>query len=388
MKILLTNPPRSSDFGHCLVQPDWPNLSLPYIAAIYKNDEVRIVDNGHGYEYNNLEETIAEFMPDVVGWSIRAQRELPKALEQIRNIKVHQIAGGQGAFYNQDELKEAGVSEIIQKADAHIKNIDDNPIPRWDLINKIPSYFFKGRFTGSLETSRGCPFKCDFCSVSVYWGEFRQKSNDRIIEELQVLCKDGRSHIYLGDDSFGLGTNKHMELFDKIISKNIDIKFFTQIRADTIAKNPEMVKMAKKAGLYGVLIGFDTYEDLFLKDKKSSELNIAASNVLRENDIAIYGCHIYGLPSQSKPKDFERTFQMGRKYSDLFTMPFFTPFKNTVSAVNAPERGKDWKKQYSIYQFRHQFSPSEILGALFHPNPVIRKLKQGGFKKYINYYLT
>lgn len=65
MKTLLTNPPRSPDFGHCLVQPDWPHLSLPYLAALF-GGEVRIVDNSHSYRARTLEREVNEFNPDVI----------------------------------------------------------------------------------------------------------------------------------------------------------------------------------------------------------------------------------------------------------------------------------------------------------------------------------
>ncbi len=373
-KIIITNPPKQRTFGHCATQPDWANLTLPYIANFFPNPQ--IVDNSHRYSSPELKGNIAI--------SIRSEKEYQSGLEMITKFGI-KFAGGQSAWHHREELTELGLI-VIKEKDAGLP-FDDTPMPRWDLVEPIKSQFFKGRYTGSIEMSRGCPFSCDFCAVNVQWKDFRQKSNERIIEELNYLKSLNRTHIYLTDDSFGIDVPKHKDLFEKI--KSFDMKFFTQIRADTIAKNPQMIKSAKEAGFYGFLIGFDTYdESVFSGEHKSSsvETNIKASEVCRENDIAIYGCHIYGLPSQKTPEDFETTFQLGRQNSDLFVMSYFNPLPGTKSAEKVFKKTGEWEKTYGDYYKRHQFNLREMVSALFHPNPIIRKLKRGGYKKFFNYH--
>lgn len=371
--MIITNPPRERTFGHNIVQPDWPNLTLPYLANYFEKPEV--IDNSQSLNYPKMKGDIAI--------SIRSEREYPKGLEMIKLFGI-KIAGGPSAMAHKEELYSMGVHVNRIEED----KLDDTPIPRWDLAPKLKSKYFKGRNTGSIEMSRGCPHSCDFCATTAYWKEFKHKSNDRILEELKYLKEIDRTHIYLTDDNFGVNIPKHTALLEKLV--DLDMRFFTQIRADTIAKNPEMIKLAKRAGFYGFLIGFDTYDSDVMsgENKKTSiETNIKASQICRENDIAIYGCHIYGLPSQKNPKDFEKTFEMGRKYSDLFVMSFFHALPGTKSADKAPVRGEEWQKEYGNYYGRHQFSLREAVLTLTHKNPIVRNFKRGGYKKYFSYKL-
>lgn len=388
MKILLTNPTLHYSHGHKFLQPDWVSLTLPYIAAIAGKHEIKIVDNTSNKKYN-LDKEIDNFNPDLVAFSIIAGRDVPSVIPELKKIKVKKIAGGQGASYNAKLLEDTGTIVFHDEAEKALPhyleteelkkfdriNLDESPIPRWDLMPKTKSLTFN-TYVGAMEMSRGCPFKCDFCAIADFWHSFRTKSNDRIIEELKYLSKLNMRHIYLSDDSFGINKNKHMELFDKILSNNIDIKFFTQIRADAVADNPEMIKMARRAGLYSVLVGFDSYDNDVLKENTKTttvEINNEASRILRENKIAIVGSHIYGLPGQ---KSFEKTFKMGRKNSDVFSMPYF----DGRPKIEKP----GYDPVYVKYVKKNQFNISEILGAFFHPNKTIRVLKRGSLNRYIN----
>ena len=185
--------------------------------------------------------------------------------------------------------------------------------------------------------------------------------------------------------------------YQQILKENLDVKFFAQIRTDTVAKHPEMIALGAKAGFYGALLGFDSYEDDILHhvDKTTSkELNLSASHVLRKNNIAIFGCHIYGLPGQGSPLRFYRTWNMGRKHSDLFRMPHFTPLPFTEGyetyvqsfkeddGTFIPRVGENKKIErlgYNVYNWAHNLSPSEIFGAIAHPNPVVRTFKRRGY---------
>jgi anaerobic magnesium-protoporphyrin IX monomethyl ester cyclase len=388
----------------------------------------------------------------VIGFSIIASRDIFNSIgimKQARaawpNKKI--IAGGQAGTYYYERLltegadfvvhKEAertlvdlldaidegisdfsGIKGISYKSNGNIvttesrefvKSLDETPFPRFDLMPKRKSVWFPGRYTGSIETSRGCPHSCNFCAITSFWdGSFRQKSNERILEEMRRLKSEGRTHIYLADDNFGVHPKKHMGLFEEMLRLGLDIKFFTQIRADTVARNEEMIALASMAGLYGVLVGFDTYnpETFDAVSKLASvSVNQQCSDILRKHHIAIFGTHIYGLPDQQNPEDFKATFELGRKNSDLFRMPHFSPLpftrgysqlvgidpKDPSVIVNRsyqrdfrPRVGDKYhqakmKKGYDQYMRKHNFSFSEINGALFHPDPIVRRFKRQGY---------
>jgi radical SAM superfamily enzyme YgiQ (UPF0313 family) len=353
-----------------------------------KGHDVRIVDNSFEKTYYLFRKQLEEFKPDIVAFSVIAGRDVLSVIPELKRIKCYKIAGGQGAAYNTEifnDVQTLVFTDEAEKAlpcflgDGEFKkfsriNLDDSPIPRWSLTPPVKSRTFN-TYVGAMEMSRGCPHHCDFCSIASFWHSLRVKSNDRIMEELRYLYDINKRHIYLADDCFGFDVQKHMALFDKILCSDIKIKWFTQIRADIVAKNPSMIRLAANAGLYGVLVGFDNYENDVLKENSkttTTEINNECSRILRENKIAIVGSHIYGLPGQ---KSFDKTFNLGRKNSDIFAMPYF----DGRPKIERPP----YDQKYVDYVKKNQFSISELLG-VFHPDKVIRVLKRGAWRRYFN----
>ena len=456
MKILFTNSPLHFTHGHTFTQPDCQTLVLPLLAGIVRDHDIRLVDNMTlWWRSNAIVKSIEAFSPGVVGFSIIAARDIQKTMEVIRKVrqrypKMILIAGGQaGSFYAEEllrcgidvvvrkegeitlkELIEAmenggpdyneilGISfcqngEVIRTAERpKLTNLDDSPFPAFDLMPTMKSRWFPGRLTGAMEMSRGCPHDCNFCAITSFWdGTYRRKSINRIIEELKFLSSLGRTHLYLADDNFGMGEKFHTELFERILTDGIDVRMFAQMRTDTIALHPKTMKLAAKAGLYGALIGFDTYEaDTFHHVAKagSAELNKKCAEVLRANDIMIYGSHLYAPPAQKKPLDFAKTFWMGRQNSDLFRMPHFNLLPGTKAygkllteemieeieesddfrfLTRTGKERKKFKRWYTIFNFLNVLLPDEIWKALFHKNRNVRIQKRYGYLGMFRHYI-
>ena len=456
MRILFTNSPLHFTHGHTFTQPDWQTLVLPLLAGIIGDKhEIKLVDNMTlMWRSNIIIDEMRKFKPEIVGFSIIAARDIYNTVRVIKRVrelypKITLIAGGQGSSFYDELLLKNGINFVVRgegeitlqelmknlaegSADysaiqgisffdkeeikrtvnrQRISNLDDSPFPAFHLMPMRKSRWFPNRFSGSIEMSRGCPFDCNFCAITSFWERsFRQKSNERIIDELKYLVSKGRSHLYLADDSFGMNDKKHINLFEQILKAGLDIRFFTQMRTDTVGLHPEMVALAAKAGLYGALVGFDTYEEeMFHHIVKvgSVELNQKCADTLRQNRIMIFGSHIYGFPEQKRPQDFRRTFWMGRKNSDLFRMPHFSLLPGTKiygkmitqNIVDAPENDdarlfirskqeqKRFKKWYIFFNLLHIFLPDEIIKTLFHPNRNIRKIKQYGYIGILRHYL-
>lgn len=369
-RILWTNSKLIYHHGHSLTQPDWPPLTPAYLAAVAGDKhEHKIIDQTDPLTPKNaLLTAVKEWKPDILAYSIVAARDVWTSIRDIKAVlaiapELLILAGGQGTHNLHKQMEDdscpimgvdvntgrlifdVGVDIIYGEAEQRISqewgngslngaiSLDDCPIPRWDLMPYRKSHFFKGRYTGSIEMSRGCPFKCDFCAITSYWkGTFRSKSNQRIIEELKYLVSQGRSHIYLADDNFGMNAKKHTELFELILSAGLDIRLFAQMRTDTIANHPDMMKLASRAGLYGALIGFDTYDNDTMHHVSkvgSAELNEECARVCRESGVAVFGSHIFGLPGQDIVTNFWQTFKLGRRNSDIFRMPMFSLLPGT-----------------------------------------------------------
>jgi len=444
MKILITNSPLHYTHGHTFTQADWQTLVLPTLAGIVGPEhDIRIVDNMDGVlRSNRIMENVRGFNPDIVMFSIIAGRDIHNTISVIRAVhlaypKTLLFAGGQGASFYDAELLHAGINVVVRGEGettipellwkgatesvagisyldgqtikrtsdrTRIKSLDDSPFPRWDLMPLRKSLWFKGRFTGSVETSRGCPFTCNFCAVTSFWeASFRVKSPERIVEEMEILSRSGRTHLYMADDNFGMGTKHHVALFELMIKRKLDVRFFAQMRTDTVGKHPDLMALAARAGQYGALIGFDTYDPAtfhHIEKIGSIELNRKCAEVLRKNKIMIYGSHIYGLPNQKHPMEFWPTFTQGRKNSDLFRMPHFSLLPGTklyddtiteeaiagaadksdfrMLIRNAKER-RMFQRWYVFLNLLHVLLPDEWLKMLFHSNPAVRTVKWRGY---------
>lgn len=149
-----------------------------------------------------------------------------------------------------------------------------SPLPRWDL-------YPGGRALASqVQTSRGCPFECEFCDVIQYLGrKQRWKEPAQVIAELDVLHKSGHRHIYLADDNLTVVRRRARELLEAIAQWNdrppgSRVRFATQVSID-IARDDEMLALARRAGLSNVFIGVETPNaESLAETKKRQNLRI------------------------------------------------------------------------------------------------------------------
>jgi radical SAM superfamily enzyme YgiQ (UPF0313 family) len=137
-------------------------------------------------------------------------------------------------------------------------NMDDSPLPRWTgLADHMKEYFF-----GGVQTTRGCPFDCEFCDVPNLLGRVpRHKRIDRVLEEVVALTRLEVNRIFFTDDNFYSTPRYAKDLLRELISLNRSfqgpIQFITQITLN-IAKDEEMLTLLADANLNGLLIGIET----------------------------------------------------------------------------------------------------------------------------------
>lgn len=458
MRILLINSPFQYYHTTAFFHPDWGALNLAQLAAMVDTEEnqIKILDNWHfWFKPDEIIKTIKEFKPDVVGISNSTDGDTPSVGQAGAKIKkqfpkIILISGGQAATANYKYLLEQGFdfvalgeaeytfkefidklnrgekdffnvkglaliksNEIIKTEERpFVKNLDELPMPARKYQQKLKSIFFPGRYSSEIETARGCPYGCDYCSITAFFKKtLRKKSNQQILKELRdIKYNIGATQVYFIDDVFGVDVEEYKELFKAMIGENLDIKWFTQIRPDTTANNPDMIELAAKSGMFGVLIGFESYNDDVLKGVGklgSKETNIKASGILRKNNIVIFGVHMFGIPGQTE-KDFKETYKYGRKYSDIFRMsrfsvipgtPIFDRYKKegrvkTYSTREYPyayciidktKKEKKLSRLYFYYLFRHTFSPFTFLDMIFTKDRLKRRMKLQGYITNLRY---
>jgi len=165
-----------------------------------------------------------------------------------------------------------------------------------------------------VQTSRGCPFDCSFCSVTGMFGKkYRFRSTENIIEELRRY-DDRKNFIFFYDDNFAANRQRAKALCEAMIRERFKFKWTTQVRAD-VARDPELVRLMKKAGCHTLYIGFESVNPQSLEGMKKNQTvaEIAdAVKVLRRHRIHIHGMFVLGF-DEDDWKTVKRTVKFAIK---------------------------------------------------------------------------
>jgi radical SAM superfamily enzyme YgiQ (UPF0313 family) len=165
-----------------------------------------------------------------------------------------------------------------QRATGHAparRELDTLPMPARHLIARYaPHYYINFRKPLALfETARGCPFKCNFCSVwKFHESTFREKSPERVVAELRQI---DAPNIFITDDIFWMNVKRGEELAKAIQAAGIKKYFTVQTRTDIICKFPHLIEMWKGCGDLAIFLGLEavTDEGLARVNKKNSAAN-------------------------------------------------------------------------------------------------------------------
>jgi radical SAM superfamily enzyme YgiQ (UPF0313 family) len=177
-----------------------------------------------------------------------------------------------------------------------LRSLDANPFPDFSLSQYVGRKI-AGRITIPVQTSRGCPFHCSFCSVTGMFGKaYRFRSTENVIEELRRYDHKKNS-IFFYDDNFTANRKRVKELLQRMIEEELKFQWSTQVRVD-IAKDPELVRLMKKAGCHTVYIGMESVNPKSLKSMKKQqtvEEMVQAMQMLRQQRIHVHGMFVYGF---------------------------------------------------------------------------------------------
>lgn len=205
-----------------------------------------------------------------------------------------------------------------------------SPVPRWDL------YPNEKALIGCVQTSRGCPFECEFCDVIQYAGrKQRHKSVEQVLAELDVLYKYGYRQVLLADDNFTVFRRRAKELLTALRDWNgrqTDgrVAFLTQLSIDT-ANEDEILGLCGEAGLNHVFIGIETpNEDSLKESKKRQNMGVNLIDQIQrflDHGIAVNGGMIVGFDN-----DDQTIFNRQYDFAMRTPIPLFS-----LGALIAPE---------------------------------------------------
>ncbi len=242
------------------------------------------------------------------------------------------------------------------------RNLDAFPYADFDLLK--PDRRWRGKkMVLPVQTSRGCPFDCTFCSVTGMFGKaYRFRSTEHILGELRLHAGRNRN-LFFYDDNFAAHKPRTRELLEAMIREGFKFRWTTQVRAD-VARDPDLVRLMKKAGGHTVCIGFESVNPRSLQESHKAQ-SVAeldrAVRVFRRNRIHIHGMFVFGF-DQDDRGTFRETVKWARK-SRLTSSQFLilTPLPGSAFYKKVMDEERIAFKDWSLYDAHHAvFRPSRL----------------------------
>ena len=224
---------------------------------------------------------------------------------------------GETDFSRIDGLAYKFNEEIIRTpAREIIKELDILPQPAWDLVN-IPSYKKvwmenHGYFSLNIATTRGCPFKCNWCAKPIYGNRYNSRSPQKVIDEIEFLQKSyDVNHFWICDDIFGLKPGWVQEFRDLVNKKGLSFNYKIQSRVDLLLQEDTIEALAD-SGAETVWVGAESGSQKILDamDKGTSvEQIFEATHLLKRNGIRSAFFLQFGYLGETK-SDIQKTINM------------------------------------------------------------------------------
>jgi len=315
-RICLINPRFQTSFwglnhGMSLLgkKSNMPVLALPVLAGLTPREhEVVLIDeNIEDIDFDSL----GSF--DIVGLTgMTVQRDrMREILEELRARGIFTVIGGPWVSVVEEWFEDLVDVTFVGEAEetwprfldewsrgAHQARYEQTektdmtrvPLPRYDLVK------FRDYAMGCVQTSRGCPFQCEFCDIIVIFGRKpRIKTPEQVVAELEAQHRLGCRVIFLVDDNF-IGNKKAAK---NILRAMIDwqrrhgypLALFTEASLD-LAEDDELLRLMAEAGLIAVFIGIESPDEEALRETKKYQ-NVRGSMVDRVRKVQEAGLEVY-----------------------------------------------------------------------------------------------
>ncbi|MDD5661523.1 MAG: radical SAM protein [Candidatus Omnitrophica bacterium] len=307
-------------------------LALPTLAALTPKDvQVEIIDE-------NIELIDFEKKVDLVGitFNISGVIRAYEIADEFRKRGSKVILGGIYASMLSEEASLHADSIVIGEAEevwpiiindfAGNKlqkiyraktnpDLSNSPIPRWDLV-KSKFYHYH-----SLQTTRGCPFNCDYCSVTWFFGgKYRHKPVEKIVDEIKFIRSiDKNKMIFFVDDNIVASPTYAKSLFKALIP--LKIKWYSQAPIN-IAYNDELLDLMHESGCRELFIGFESLSQESLNALGKGKVNKAADYIEAVRRIYSHGISIFGSFMFGGDYDDDSIFKRTTDFINKVNMPF------------------------------------------------------------------
>ncbi len=233
------------------------------------------------------------------------------------------------------------------------------PYPSWDLV-PLKSYSLPlvNRPYVIVETSRGCPYSCDFCVAPIHQGhKFRERSAKALVDDIERGYREfGIDFFYLWGDTVTLNVKSFTAFCDELIARNLPIQWFGNARADNLT-DPAFVHRLRKAGCWMLALGIETEsEDIrknMVKRLERQKIQTAFRN-MREAGIRSFAFFIFGYPGETidtMDHTVDYAIELDPDFANFYPA---VPYPGTALYAKAVQEGwlveEDWSRmEYSFY---------------------------------------
>lgn len=359
VKILLVQPSMYFRVGELLKfeKAYIPSIIMATLAALTPADiEIKFIDEHvDAVNYDELADLVC-----ITSHTFAASRAYEIA-DEFRKRGIPVILGGIHPTVLPKEAKEHADCVVIGEAEdiwetviADFKNKELKPfyhaglpkmerliIPRIDILNlnKYTKMPFSKLPVIPLETSRGCPHACDFCLVTQHYGRsHRSKPIGHVLKEIEAI---GAKYYFFCDVNIGAHPARAKELFKALAPLNIRWAGQFNIYA---ANDPEMLKLAKKAGCYAAYLGIESVNEASIRsiNKKGNRIEDYARQLKTFHDcgIPIHGSFVFGLDEDDEPTIDQTVEFVDRNNIDKITYYFLFPMPGTPQYERIKAEGR------------------------------------------------
>ncbi len=330
-----------------------PKKALLEILNEYKPDLAGFT--AMSFQYNTTLELIKatrQFSPNIItvvgGYHVTADKENILAGDDMKFIDF--LIDGEGEVPFNELIKTLPNGNEFEKVPgiAFLKDgkpvITDRPVllspEEINIPNRSARIYKKGfHIMGTpgdvIETSRGCVYDCNFCSIRNMYGKtFRKFSTERIMTDLEDARRHGARSIFITDDNITLDGKRYLELCDEIVKSKLNMTFAVQASVRGIRKTPGLAEAMARSGTKFVFLGIENVSDSALEFMhKSNQLKSSDTEwvvkELKKYKIMVVGGFIFGHPDDTKETLLEN-FNYAKKIGiDIQLFNILTPHLKT-----------------------------------------------------------
>jgi radical SAM superfamily enzyme YgiQ (UPF0313 family) len=313
-------------------------------------------------------------------------RELVNAIE-----KHADTSSIPGIVYRENE-------KIIQREKRKVlEDLDSLPLPAWDLVDmeKYRSVWMErnGYFSLNMATTRGCPFKCNWCAKPIYGNRYNSRSPEKVVDELIFLKeKYNYDHIWFCDDIFGLAPGWVNKFARLVKEKNLSLKYKIQSRADLLLQENYIADLAA-SGCETAWMGAESGSQKILDamDKGTTVEQIReATFLLKKYNIRPAFFLQFGYPGEAMD-DIYQTIELLNELlpedigiSVSYPLPGTKFYENVKSELSEKQNWTDSDEMKLM--FRNTYSPGfyKALHTYVHRN----YRKHQGFQSFRKFFLA